>query len=136
MEPPRNVTSHVYAYRAWRLFGSHLVSFSVGLWPSDKPMQATCIKNFFGFWGKHGITPDEECGCGVYAWKHIPEKWNLPSGIVPVYGVVELTGKVIVHQRGYRAQYARPVAVQYAEGIEKVAERYRLIILEDLKDWA
>jgi hypothetical protein len=52
-----------------------------------------------------------------------------------VWGVVELVGKVVVHSLGYRAQYARPVAVEYAPGIEPAVERYGLVVLQGLRDW-
>jgi hypothetical protein len=55
--------------------------------------------------------------------------------MTPVWGVVELAGKVAVHSRGYRAQHARPVAVEYAPGIEPAVDRYGLIVLENLSDW-
>jgi hypothetical protein len=56
--------------------------------------------------------------------------------VTPAWGVVELTGKVAVHALGYRAQYARPVAVEHRPGVEPVAERYGLMALEDLADWS
>jgi hypothetical protein len=50
--------------------------------------------------------PQEECSCGFYAMKTLSsvEPWGGPHTIL---GRVELAGKVIEHEFGYRAQHAR-----------------------------
>jgi len=56
--------------------------------------------------------------------------------MAPVWGVVELTGRAIRHEHGYRAQYARPVAIVYTPGCERAVTRYGLVVLGDLGEWA
>ena len=72
-------------------------------------------------WGdpsQHRV-PDERCSCGFYAMKELNAQLLYAAGIavqdaqntgteeVFVLGRVELAGKVIEHERGYRAERAR-----------------------------
>jgi hypothetical protein len=50
--------------------------------------------------------PQYDCQCGFYATKEPDEQWATYS---VVYGKVALWGRVIEHERGYRAQYAYPL---------------------------
>jgi hypothetical protein len=61
--------------------------------------------------------PQEECSCGFYAMKELSsvEPWGGPHTIL---GRVELAGKVIEHEAGYRAQYARVTELIPIHGIE------------------
>lgn len=129
------VEGPLFAYRAWKVRDSGLYSFSGRrAWPDDEPHAALCWKNFFAI-GRGHRAPGSGCNCGLYAWRDLPQERYTPRGLRPVWGVVELVGKVAVHALGYRAQYARPVAVEYAPGVDAVAERYGLIVLESLSDW-
>lgn len=133
--PPRRVEGPLYAFRAWRLRGSGLHSFWGGrAWPDDRPQVGLCWRNFLPV--RVHVAPGEAHNCGLYAWNEPPEDRYSPRGVIPIWGVVELTGRVAVHARGYRAQYARPVAVEYRPGVQPVAERYGLVVLEDLTDWS
>lgn len=69
----------------------------------------------------HWPMPDEACDCGLYAWR-TPDllaaaprpRWTrLPI----VVGAVRLGGRVIVTERGYRAQFAHPLAVRDPSGV-------------------
>ena len=123
-----------YGYRAWRLRSNGLYSFSGWReWPTDRPKVALCWRNFLPVNGH--TAPGKGHQCGIYAWKDVPPKTYSPQGMVPVWGVVELTGHVIEHSCGYRAQYARPVAIEYAPDVIAVARRYGLIVLDDMADW-
>ena len=61
--------------------------------------------------------PHGACDCGLYAL----HPWNVqeceyvkpagPGNRLTVVGLIEAWGKVQVHQEGFRAQYARPVAL-------------------------
>ena len=135
MPSPRKHTGHVYGYRAWRVLGDKLYSLggSARPWPVDKPKTAICWRNFTPW--AHGPAPVWEHKCGIYAWKDLPKTEYSPQGMKPVWGIVELTGKVIVHSEGYRAQYAQPVAIAYSEGAEAVAQRYGLVVMSDLTEW-
>ena len=131
---PKLHVGPLYAYRAWRIRGDGLYSFSGWrAWPDDKPKVALCWRNFFPVNPHHA--PGEGCTCGVYAWKEPPTTPHSPQGITPSWGVVELGGIVVVHQYGYRAQYATPVAIEKGLGVEEVARRYGLVVLDTLDDW-
>jgi hypothetical protein len=61
-----------------------------------------------------GGVPSEQCHCGVYAWKKrqsLVEDGQWAPGISRVSGRVRMWGHVIVHARGYRAQFARVDAI-------------------------
>jgi hypothetical protein len=61
--------------------------------------------------------PDERCACGFYALKSvdavafmITDLWSKTSALEPegiVLGRVELAGKIVEHDQGYRAERAR-----------------------------
>jgi hypothetical protein len=76
----------------------------------------------------HERTPDEACACGLYAWRG-PDllaaadrpRWTRQPIVV---GVARLGGRVIVTERGYRAELANPVAVLDRRGV--VGARYRV----------
>jgi hypothetical protein len=56
--------------------------------------------------------PATNCSCGIYATKHpilfLPQT-SIP--LIKIIGVVEIWGKIIVAENGYRAQYARLRAI-------------------------
>jgi hypothetical protein len=76
---------------------------------------ASCLR------GEEHLVPDENCSCGFYAMRELP--WLLAQAPVPasalgipglddgdegsVLGRVELAGKVIEHEYGYRAERGR-----------------------------
>lgn len=57
-------------------------------------------------------TVEPWCTCGLYSWKR-PDRINDRTTRVAgrVAGVVELWGRVLIGEHGYRAEYARIVAV-------------------------
>lgn len=62
--------------------------------------------------GSHS-PPDPDCGCGLYgvhlgaAGEYVPE-----PGLQPLAcGVIEAWGRVELHEDGFRAEFARPVAL-------------------------
>lgn len=51
----------------------------------------------------------QECGCGFWAyWKLGAHTWNAS---LPVHGIVEGTGRVLIGEKGFRCQRARIVAL-------------------------
>ena len=86
----------IEAWRAWRWDGNRLHGMLVP-WPSAR-LKAICSRGH--------ETPGWDCGCGIYAVKdpaHIP---RFGLGAEAIYGRVELSGLVIEHEAGYRAQVA------------------------------
>lgn len=62
-------------------------------------------------WGRYDHpAPDLNCSCGFYALP--PDQPSTYSGDNYVNLLVELTGKVIVHSKGYRAEHQRVVECQ------------------------
>lgn len=53
-------------------------------------------------------TVEPWCTCGLYSWKR-PDRIN--AGATKAAGVVELWGRVLIGEYGYRAEYARVVAL-------------------------
>jgi DNA-binding CsgD family transcriptional regulator len=74
--------------------------------------------------------PANQCSCGVYAVASIPEllrhavPFERGDGVGALMGRVELAGKVIEHERGYRAERARIVGLVPIEGATRDVMRY------------
>ncbi len=108
----------VLAFRAWRIRG--LLRGVVGAWP-EPVYRAGCFGS-----GRERFDPevphtDGSCGsppCGVYAVKEaevlVREVGSLSGRGRVALGVVELTGKVVEHTRGYRSGHVRVVALVVA----------------------
>jgi len=69
--------------------------------------------------------PHLTCMCGIYAYKEKPrllrEIRNSISGLRLVYGEINLWGKVIEHEDGYRAQFGYPKRLWCTPAIEPLA---------------
>ena len=69
--------------------------------------------------------PHLTCTCGIYAYKEKPrllrEIRNIYSGLRLVYGEINLWGKVIEHEDGYRAQFGYPKRLWCTPAIEPLA---------------
>jgi len=69
--------------------------------------------------------PHLACMCGIYAYKEKPrllrEIRNIYSGLRLVYGEINLWGKVIEHENGYRAQFGYPKRLWCTPAIEPLA---------------
>jgi hypothetical protein len=71
-------------------------------------------------WGPPHRAPQEGCSCGFYATKDLaPVTFFVHPEIV--VGRVDLAGKVIEHDYGYRAQHARIAALIPVPGTERSA---------------
>ena len=69
--------------------------------------------------------PHLTCMCGIYAYKEksrlLREMRNIYSGLRLVYGEINLWGKVIEHEDGYRAQFGYPKRLWCTPAIEPLA---------------
>jgi hypothetical protein len=108
----------IVAYRLWTADAElRLASLNGGTtWSRDAWAVAECEEH---------PAPDEQCTCGLYAVKEelldgLDLARMVPSGPAeanplqwpaPIVGRVQLAGKVIEHERGYRAELARLVEV-------------------------
>jgi hypothetical protein len=78
--------------------------------------------------------PDEDCTCGLYAAKDLDMALVLAAGVLTstspgdsmpataIVGKVQLAGKVIEHDRGYRAERARVVEILPIEGRRRLTQ--------------
>lgn len=122
----------VYGYRAW------LVDPAGYLRPltfkDTKPwgaglVHATC--RFMG--GTHEElagdepVPARDCTCGLYAWKHPlpPCACDKSDRGHPATGVVEMAGRIVEHEHGWRAQQGRIVAIVDFTG--RLSDDYRCV---------
>jgi hypothetical protein len=105
----------VLGFRMWRLYRQTLRG-ARRVWP-EPYLAAECPQLPGAEPGEvpHRDGPCGRPGCGIYAVPEVPElfrvmpPWYLLEGTV--FGLVELSGMVIEHERGYRAAHARVVAV-------------------------
>ena len=73
-------------------------------WPADDDRSAKC----FAVRGHEA--PHRDCRCGYAAYYALPEEPELPARQA-VWGVIVSWGRVVECRWGFRAQYARPVAL-------------------------
>lgn len=71
-------------------------------------------------------SPANGCSCGVWALKNPRDAWltrkEYHAGRRLALGRVQLWGRVIEHNRGYRAEYARPLSLLLLGGTQKQAD--------------
>jgi hypothetical protein len=120
----------IYAYRGWyyTVQGSHVtlrpVTRRVGRETTQSPWDgaesgwvvATCARAD----QEHADVPDQMCTCGFYSAKTVPLLLWMVGGLSDpdfgsgpdsgsVLGRIELAGKIIEHDHGYRSERARIV---------------------------
>ncbi len=111
------------------------------VWPADSPLHATCEKAWspFSFLrqifthspGEKPHTPPAlDCRCGIYAMSRVEldAQRELALGFgIPICGVVQLWGRVVQHEHGFRAEYARPLQLVEAPSLWRGREEKRLL---------
>ena len=98
-------------------------------------MQAECLpscRGARGLWRRAsahaGPAPDPACACGIYAL-FTPRRPNGRERLALVRGAVVVWGRIELHQRGMRAEFARivtlalPASRRHADAVAQVAER-------------
>ncbi len=76
--------------------------------PSPWPTQGSRVAKCFAVRGHEA--PYRDCRCGFAAYYALPEKPALPAPEA-VWGAIVAWGRIIECERGFRAQYARPLAL-------------------------
>jgi len=104
----RQSTETMVGWRVWRLTeasgaaGSLMSTFMTSVWPAGAAMKACCGSDTTGL--RHGIH--------AFVSRELAEEYfdaQSRGRTTPhVYGEVSLWGRVIVHEHGYRAQFAYP----------------------------
>ncbi len=76
--------------------------------PSPWPIGDARVAKCFAL--RHHLAPHRDCHCGYFAYYALPEDPDLPAREA-VWGAVVAWGRIVECERGFRAQYARPVAL-------------------------
>jgi hypothetical protein len=116
--------SPVVGYRAWQWDAAGLKSLNGERWVPGQPLSAVCRADAIGsIAGLSKAThnaaefPYFKCTCGVYAAKTIEHLRQCGYKKFGVHGEVYLWGKVVEHERGWRAQFAYPKTLLLAADI-------------------
>ena len=123
----------IIGYREWMLVGDEIVS-PLARTPWDAgPMYAECLpscREALGLWraasAHSGPAPAPGCVCGIYALV-TPHRPRGRERLALVRGAVVLWGRIELHQRGMRAEFARMVTLalpssrRHAEAVARVA---------------
>ena len=147
-DPPL-IAGHIHGVRTWSLVWTSdgdlaLAGYGGSAWESGG--QATHAECLGGTGADCRHPPEHDCGCGLYA-RHAftdearelafgpPDRSEGASAFEPdAAGVVEAWGKVELHRGGFRAEFARPIALvvlqewrhsEYAALVGRLARRYR-----------
>jgi hypothetical protein len=122
--PVPDAVAPAIGYRLWEVRGEALRSlwFPAIPWEPNRVVRARCLQTqgelasrLAGRDLPFHAAPDPRCGCGVWAASspdQLPAAWSGTREIV-VCGVVAVWGRVVVAERGWRGQFARPVALGY-----------------------
>jgi hypothetical protein len=121
-DDPELFTEPIEGWRLWvlrRRRSGELVltpaGMGTGVWPTGEPIHATCRVRppiatvARGLIGLHR-SPDPRCTCGVYASASLHALIDATPSFpaAPVIGTVAMWGRVVEHERGWRAEYAYP----------------------------
>lgn len=164
------VVGPLRAFRCWRVEwqdGRPVLGslFHTTVWPADGPLRAKCEQRPGSLisWFRRRFSRSIEthpapawgCECGIYAMTRLEDDEDLKISphicqrgpldrVMRVAGVAQLWGRVVQHDRGYRAEYARPLRlltvpslmrVRDTDGLlEAVARRYGIPLVTRAED--
>jgi hypothetical protein len=123
MRPP------LIGYRDWVLIGDDLISpLARTTWEAG-PVRAECLpdcrraRNLWRQPAPHdGPAPDPGCVCGIYAmWE--PRRLRGRERFTVVHGAVAMWGRIELHERGMRGEWARIVALALPHRASDVSVR-------------
>ena len=146
---PELVVGAWRGYRVWRMTGDRLTGwwYTGYVWLPGRS-RASCAATRWTLRGRRarhpGLpAPQRTCKCGLYA---LHEPWDF-AGYLPtrpfgvsdesnvVIGVVAGWGRAFRGELGWRAEFAKPVALYRAphldgEQVDRIARRYRCQLVE------
>ena len=99
------------------------------LWPPGIRMEAACNAGEQAEPHRPGPEPGCECGIWAYRSRRFAEETLLDymyCGRALALGRIALWGRLIEQERGWRAQYGYPLAIEVYGGAAEVAEDLRL----------
>jgi hypothetical protein len=124
----------IIGYRDWVQVGDEILSPLARTPWTAGPMQAECLpscRGARGLWraasAHPGPAPDPGCACGIYAL-FAPSRPGRRERLALVRGAVILWGRIELHQRGMRAEFARivtlalPSSRRHADAVAHIAE--------------
>jgi hypothetical protein len=125
----------------WRAGDADLRGYANATWmPGGVPTKARCRGR--GRRMAHR-SPGPSCSCGLYALHPWEAQVPLPASgdgfPNEICGIIEAWGRVELHANGFRAQYARPIALALVgthrdsdagEAVGRLAGRYRAEVIE------
>jgi hypothetical protein len=116
----------IIGYREWMQVGDEILSPLAGTAWEAGPMQAECVpkcRAAQGLWREasahSGPAPDPACVCGIYAL-FAPGRTRGRERLALVRGAVVLWGRIELHQRGMRAEFARVVTIALPSSRKRV----------------
>lgn len=118
----------IVGFRSWYVRGTgqlRSLAYST-VWEPGETMTAKCRLLC-------GACPHKACRCGIYAFRELDSISPRRAGTY-VTGAVELSGRIVEHELGFRAQHARPVALCESFYAHRIADVYGLPVVsrEDL----
>jgi hypothetical protein len=116
--PETLIPGALRGYRTWRIDGPKLLTSSIipSVWlPGEK--QAECLRHDSLPRCPESTVPNAGCRCGIYGW-YRPDSRSV-YGLMPVFGVIEAYGRVLLGSHGFRAERARVVAICPGGRIER-----------------
>jgi len=145
--PVPDGVSPLVGYREWSLRrigdpSPELFSlFHPTVWPSDRPLTATCLRPLswpYRAGPGHRDVPDDSCECGIYAYLR-PDFETLHGARGPkVRGIVVGWGRYVLGSSGWRAQHARLLALLehpgHPEALRRIATRFGVPVVASLED--
>jgi hypothetical protein len=105
--------SPIVGYRLWRWDTGVLKSLNGQVWMPGRPLAAACRRVAACVCPAHDA-PQLDCRCGVYAAKTFDHLRTLGCDELSIRGKVNLWGRVVEHERGWRAQFAYPQCLYLA----------------------
>lgn len=115
----------ITAWRGWKITGGKLCALGMtGVWEPKKAVKARCSK---GPTSSHDA-PTKDCECGYWSFRTmdlLQSALNPYAASVQVIGSVEVWGKVIECENGFRSEFAYPKELWLLEdGLEHLSWVY------------
>jgi hypothetical protein len=119
--PEPQADEPIVGWRTWDLSEGrddpllHPVGSGVDVWTPRERLTARCgVKPYLAIFRRPHDAPDRACRCGIYAARSLEDfdrprpAWPPP----PVVGTVSLWGRIVEHERGWRAAFAYPARLR------------------------
>lgn len=129
----------VIGYREWVMIGDELLSPLARRPWTPGIVTAECLSELRGARGlwrqpvdHDGPAPDPRCACGIYALFE-PARARGRERMTVARGAVALSGRIELHKRGMRAEFAEVVALSLpkdkraAAAMVRTAERFGVV---------